>query len=52
MFVIPITFSSCGGFYDGDYRLGLRAVMGALAARHKAGEREHRCSIYKRRRTP
>jgi hypothetical protein len=38
VFVIPITFSSCGGFYDGDSRLGLRAVMGALAARHKSGE--------------
>jgi hypothetical protein len=38
VFVVPIVFSSCGGFHDGDPRLGLRAVMGALAARHKAGE--------------
>ena len=38
VFVIPIVFSSCGGFFDGDSRLSLRAVMGALAAKHKAGE--------------
>jgi len=38
IFVVPIVFGSCGGFYDGEPRLGLRAVMDALAARHKAGE--------------
>ena len=36
--MVPIVFSSCGGFYDGEPQLGLRGVMNALAAKHKAGE--------------
>lgn len=38
IFVVPVVFSSCGGFYDGETRLGLHGVMNALAAKHKAGE--------------
>jgi hypothetical protein len=38
LLVVPIVFSSCGGFFDGEPRLGLRGVMDALAAKHKAGD--------------
>jgi len=38
LLIVPIVFSSCGGFFDGEPRLGLRGVMDAMAARHKAGD--------------
>ena len=36
--VVPVVFSSCGCWYNGDPSRGVRAVMDTLAAKYKAGE--------------
>jgi hypothetical protein len=37
-YVVPVVFSSCGCWYNGEPQRGLRAVMDTLAAKFKSGD--------------